>query len=251
MSSSSAGLVFVASLWGGPEAPPVGPPPTAPAIEAPGEADIADPDAAIDDAAAASTTMLVWVDASGPTAAWAERVQRVQAELAALGVRTVLFVPAAGEGSTSDVLREMTANHAAVAVWIAADRDRAELWRLDGRRLQNVAIVAGEGDQDDGTFAVRCAEIAHAFATEVAPIADEPPPPVVATSPPPPPPPPAPRGDLRVGIAIGGASRDVGAVLGPSIGGGVRLGRKRRLGLDAELGVTALRGRVRGQLSPG
>ncbi len=226
MSASSAAIVLVARLLAGVEQPIAAP---LEPVEAP----------------APSTTMLVWVDASAPATQWGERVQRVQAELAALGLRTVLFVPSASDGGTPDVVREMEANDATIAVWIAADRDRAELWRREGRRLVTVAIVTGEGAQDDGTFAVRCAEVAHALATEVAPIDYEPVrPPIEA--PPPAPPPPFARGDVRLGVSVGGASRAIGVVISPLVGGGVRLGAQRRLGLDAEVAMTALRGTVRG-----
>ena len=227
MFASSPSIVLVARLLAQIEEP----------IAAPSEPPAAEP--------VAATTMLVWVDASAPAEEWSERVQRVQAELGALGVRTVLFMPSASGGGTPDVLRELEANDATIAVWIAADRDRAELWHREGRRLVTVAIVTGEGDEDDGTFAVRCAEVAHALATEIAPVVAAPTPPP-REAPPPPPPRPFARGDLRLGLGIGGASRSLGVVLSPFVGGGVRLGAQRRLGLDAELAATALRGTVRG-----
>jgi len=233
MSASSVAIVLIARLLAGIEEP----------IAAPYQSPLEPPVEVL----APATTMLVWVDASAPTTQWSERVQRVQAELGALGVQTVLFVPSAGTGGTPDVVLEMAENNASIAVWIAADRDRAELWRRDGQRLVTVAIVTGEGTQDDGTFAVRCAEVAHALATEVAAVVDEPAPPRLETPPPPPPPPrPFARGDVRLGVAVGGASRALGVVISPLLGAGVRLGAQRRLGLDAEIATTALRGTVRG-----
>lgn len=231
MSTTSAAIALVATML----AP----------VDVPAEPDATSTAPATAPSVSATTTMLVWVDAAAETDDWRTRAQRVQAELEALGVHTVIFVPAPGHGSAPDVAREMEANDATIAVWIAADRDRAELWRREGQRLDNVAIVTGEGSEDDGTFAVRCAEVAHALATEVAPAPPVPARPV-PRPPTPAPPPPIPRGDVRVGIMLGGASRDLGIVLGPVLGGGVRLGRQRRLGLDAELTGTAVQGRVRG-----
>jgi hypothetical protein len=231
MSVSSTAFVLVARLLGGVEEPIVAAPPET--VEAP----------------TSTTTMIVWVDAAAPASQWNERVQRVEAELAALGVKTVLFVPSAVDAGTPDVMREMIENDATIAIWIAADRDRAELWRLEGQRLVTTAIVTGEASENDGTFAVRTAEVAHALATEVPPIVDEPaPPPVVAppAAPPSPPPQPFARADVRLGVGVGGASRGLGVVISPMAGAGVRLGDGRRLGLDAEASVTALRGIVRG-----
>lgn len=195
-------------------------------------------------------TMLLWADpAAGDDARWATRVRRVQAELEALGIATVLFVPPAGRGATSDIAEEMTTHGARVAIWIAADRDRAELWRREAARLEHVAIVTGEdtGEADDTTFALRVAEVASALSTEVVIPEATPRPAVLAPIPAVPRAPPAPRWDARVGLDAGGASRNVGALLGPVLGVGVRLGRGRRLGLDAEFTATALSGRVSGQ----
>ncbi|HWB75735.1 MAG TPA: hypothetical protein VG755_12295 [Nannocystaceae bacterium] len=229
MPASSAWIVLVARLLAPIEEPGASPT-TAPPVAEP----------------VATTTMLVWIDASAPAEQWSERVQRVQAELGALGVRAVLFMPSTNGGGTPDVLRELDANDAKIAVWIAADRDRAELWVREGSRLVTVAIVTGEGDEDDGTFAVRCAEVAHALATEITPVVDVAPPPPREAPAPLPPPRPFARGDLRGGLGIGGASRDLGILLSPLLGGGVRLGAQRRVGLDAELATTALRGTIRG-----
>ena len=195
-------------------------------------------------------TMLLWADpAAGDDARWATRVRRVQAELEALGIATVLFVPPAGRGSTADIAEEMAPHGARIAIWIAADRDRAELWRREATRLEHVAIVTGEdaGDADDTTFAVRVAEVATALSTEVEIPEASARPAVLAPIPPVPRAPPAPRWDVRAGIDAGGASRNVGALFGPVLGVGVRLGRGRRLGLDAEFTATALSGRVSGQ----
>ncbi len=197
-------------------------------------------------------TMLLWSEAaSTDDPGWAIRIRRVQAELEALGVHTMLFVPPPGRGSASAVAREMAARGATIAVWVAVDRDRAELWRLDSQRLIHVAIVTGEevGDEGDTTFAVRCAEVAHALSVQIEPTPRGPPPATLLESPESPDHAlreHAPRWDARVGASLGGAARDVGLLLGPHLGGGVRLGARRRLGLDADLGVTALRGRVSG-----
>lgn len=201
----------------------------------------------------ARPTMLLWSDGTAPSdEGWAVRVRRVRDELAALGIDTVLFVPPAGTSADALVLEEMRAQGATIALWIAADRDRAELWRIeehtDSDRLEHVAIITGEvaASDESATFAVRCAEVAHALSVEVAPtpIAPARPaaPPVVAPEPPPPS-----RWDLRVGASVGGAARSIGVLIGPVVGGGVRLGKQRRLGIDADLSVTALRGVVRSE----
>ena len=70
-------------------------------------------------------TMLLWADpAAGDDARWATRVRRVQAELEALGIATVLFVPPTGRGATADIAQEMATHGARVAIWIAASGSR-------------------------------------------------------------------------------------------------------------------------------
>lgn len=195
------------------------------------------------------TTMVLWADAAAADdPRWVSRARRVQAELEALGITMVTFVPPPGRATTADVARAMAEQGARVAIWIAVDDDRAELWRLEDHRLDHVAIVTGddEGVDEGGTFALRCAEVASALSTEVELHTPEPAPAVLAPIPAVPVAPPAPRWDVRAAIDVGGASRDVGVVLGPALGVGVRLGRARRLGLDAEVTATALQGRVSG-----
>ena len=219
-----------------------------------GEPGVPEPSAS--ETPSASVTMLLWTDAAAADdPAWASRVRRVQAELSVLGIEAVLFMPAPGaEPAQTLVAQEMSARGARLALWIAGDRDRAEVWRLESRRLEHLAIITGDASPADGgdsdeesTFAVRCAEIVHALTAEVESSPVAPAPAVVMATPTPTATPKQPlRWDLRAGASLGGASGNIGLVLGPVLGGGVRLGSRRRLALDAELGVSALRGRVSG-----
>ncbi|MFO0633002.1 MAG: hypothetical protein U0168_09150 [Nannocystaceae bacterium] len=197
------------------------------------------------EAVSARAPVLLWIDGAAPPAQWSARVRRIEDELAALAIDAVLFVPPAGQGSLLRVDEELQRHGAEIALWIDATQDRAELWRREGTRMVHVAIVAGDGDAGEDTFALRCAEVVLALGTVVPTQPPEPPAPI-RREPQPVAPVLAPRWDARAGATVGGASQDIGVIVSPLLGAGVRVGRARRVGLDAELAATALQARVEG-----
>lgn len=203
-------------------------------------------------AEAESAPRVVLLSGAGPRdAALLARIRRTRAELDVTGFE-VLEVTSTADAIPTDA--------AAIGAW-ALDTDapvvavfdpvrvRAEVWLREGAVYQRIAIVVGDvgSPEADAVFAVRLAEVVRAVLIDVQPPAA--PPAVVAPAPTPPPVTPVDRAPaptrwaVRLGAHGLASSGRIGGMVGPTLGGTVMLGPRRRAGLDLELVATALQGR--------
>lgn len=180
------------------------------------------------------------------------RIRRTRAELDVAGFE-VLEVTSTADGvpSTASAIETWVADtDARVVAVFDAERRRAEVWlRDESSALERIAIVVGDVGADDGdaVFAVRLAEVVRAVLIDVEPRAPPPPKePAPAPAPTPAPPPkerPPTRWAARIGAHGLASTGGLGFMIGPTLGGTVMLGARRRLGLDLELMGSALEGR--------
>jgi hypothetical protein len=179
------------------------------------------------------------------------RIRRTRAELDVAGF-AVLEVTSTADGvpqAAADIDTWVAGTDARVVAVFDAERRRAEVWlRDESGALQRIAIVVGDVAAEDGdaVFAVRLAEVVRAVLIDVEPRA--PPPPAKPPAPAPvAPPPPKEREPIRWAARVGAhglaSSGGLGFMIGPTLGGTVMLGARRRLGLDLELVASALEGR--------
>jgi len=218
---------------------------------APSPVATADPAQSEDAIAPARVVLLSGAGAREP--ALLTRIRRTRAELDVAGFEVLEITSTADAIPTTaeDIARWTAETDARVVAVFDPLRVRAELWsREGGGTYERIAIVVGDmGSPDaDAVFAVRLAEVVRAVLIDVEPrpaAAPKPapkPPPVAA-----PPPEPAPtRWAVRLGAHALASSGRLGAMIGPTLGGTVMLGTRRRLGLDLELVATALQGRRTG-----